>query len=148
MEKYYLEFLTEFSNCLEKYDSGMWSNWMKKSVELFKQKKDLSHFFRAFGGMGSLSDYYFDDTVATNILYVLEIITCELASYIKNNKNENIKILLNNEKYRYLSKKDITLNEQKQLDYIKYLIDNYELNNLQYIDEKYIINEAKINKGR
>lgn len=135
MEVYYLEFLKELSYCLDQYEESWWSNWMNKSIVLYEQNKDLSHFFSAFGGNSSFNDNSFSD-----IINVLTNITYGLACVLRDEKDTNVTAIMNKEKERYESLKEnqyLSDSEEKELKYLNYLLDNYELSNLQKITEHY-----------
>lgn len=141
MDKYYLEFLKELHYCLDYYEHSSWSNWIMKSIELFEIKRDLTHYFSAFGGMGSLNDRNYEETVATDVIDVLLMITSKIAYYIKEGKSCSVEDILkakqesynNNQRLRYDTER-----ENRQLDYINYLIDNYKFSNLHSINDEYI----------
>lgn len=147
MDEYYLEFLKELAYRLETYeDSTQWADWMKKSANKYVDSGDLEYFFRAFGGMGGFYDRYF---YYSNVTRELSDITCKIAKSLKENKDDNISSILEDEKQRFISfyeNQGITKYDSKELNYLNYLITNYKLGNLHDITEKY--NEEKVNKKR
>lgn len=147
MEECYLEFLKELAYCLETYeDSTQWADWMKKSANKYVDSGDLEYFFRAFSGLGGFYDRYF---YYSNVTRELSDITCKIAKSLKENKDDNISSILEDEKQRFISfyeNQGITKYDSKELNYLNYLITNYKLGNLHDITEKY--NEEKVNKKR
>lgn len=145
MDEYYLEFLKELAYRLETYeDSTQWADWMKKSANKYVDSGDLEYFFRAFSGLGGFYDRYF---YYSNVTRELSDITCKIAKSLKENKDDNISSILEDEKQRFISfyeNQGITKYDSKELNYLNYLITNYKLGNLHDITEKY--NEEKVNK--
>lgn len=135
MNKYYLEFLEELVYNLREYEDSSWSDWMQKSILLFQQNADLNYFFMAFGGMGSFNDNYFSSitTELTNITY-------KIATSLRDNRQDSILSIMDKEqKIRTYncSLKHATEFDQDCLNYINYLIENYNSENLHVITEKY-----------
>ncbi len=147
MEECYLEFLKELAYCLETYeDSTQWAFWMRTSAQKYVNSGDLEYFFRAFSGLGGFYDRYF---YYSNVTRELSDITCKIAKSLKENKDDNISSILEDEKQRFISfyeNQGITKYDSKELNYLNYLITNYKLGNLHDITEKY--NEEKVNKKR
>lgn len=135
MNKYYLEFLEELVYNLREYEDSSWSDWMQKSSLLFQQNADLNYFFRAFGGMGSFNDNYFSSitTELTNITY-------KIATSLRDNRQDSILSIMDKEQKKCIyncSLKHATEFDQDCLNYINYLIENYNSENLHVITEKY-----------
>lgn len=147
MDEYYLEFLKELAYRLETYeDSTQWAFWMRTSAQKYVNSGDLEYFFRAFSGLGGFYDRYF---YYSNVTRELSDITCKIAKSLKENKDDNISSILEDEKQRFISfyeNQGITKYDSKELNYLNYLITNYKLGNLHDITEKY--NEEKVNKKR
>lgn len=135
MNKYYLEFLEELAYNLREYEDSYWSDWMQKSSFLFQQNDDLNYFFRAFGSMGIFNDNYF-----SSITTELKNITYQIATSLRDNRQDSILSIMDKEQkictYN-CSLKHATEFEQDCLNYINYLIENYNLENLHVITEKY-----------
>lgn len=43
---------------LDKVGETRWRNWIRKDIELWRTRQDVSHHLSAYGGMGSLSDLW------------------------------------------------------------------------------------------
>ena len=96
--------------------------------------------------MGGFYDRYF---YYSNVTRELSDITCKIAKSLKENKDDNISSILEDEEQRFISfyeNQGITKYDSKELNYLNYLITNYKLGNLHDITEKY--NEEKVNKKR
>lgn len=135
MNKYYLEFLEELAYSLREYEDSYWSDWMQKSSLLFQQNNDLNYFLRAFGGMGSFNDNYF-----SSITTELKNITYQIATSLRDNRQDNILSIMDKEQKKCIyncSLKHATEVDQDCLNYINYLIENYNSENLHVITEKY-----------
>ena len=135
MNKYYLEFLEELVYNLREYEDSSWSDWMQKSILLFQQNADLNYFFRAFGGMGS-----FNDNCFSSITTELITITYEIATSLRDNRQDSILSIMDKEQKKCIYNcclKHATEFDQDCLNYINYLIENYNSENLHVITEKY-----------
>ena len=135
MDKYYLEFLEELVYSLREYENSFWSDWMQKSSLLFQEKADLNYFFSAFGGIGSFSDNCFS-SITTELI----TITYEIATSLRDNRQDSILSIMDKEQKRCTYNcrlEHATEFDQQCLDYINYLINNYNLENLHVITEKY-----------
>lgn len=135
MDKIYLEFLEELAYSLEEYENSYWSNWMHKSSLLFQQNADLNYFFGAFGGMGSFNDNFF-----SSITTELKTITYLIATSLRNNKPDSILSIIDEEQKRcaYNCSLEQAIEFDNQcLNYVNYLVNNYNLGNLHVITEKY-----------
>ena len=135
MNKYYLEFLEELVYNLREYEDSSWSDWMQKSILLFQQKADLNYFFSAFGGIGS-----FNDNCFSSITTELITITYEIATSLRDNRQDSILSIMDKEQKKCIYNcclKHATEFDQDCLNYINYLIENYNSENLHVITEKY-----------
>ena len=135
MNKYYLEFLEELVYNLREYEDSSWSDWMQKSILLFQQNADLNYFFSAFGGIGS-----FNDNCFSSITTELITITYEIATSLRDNRQDSILSIMDKEQKKCIYNcclKHATEFDQDCLNYINYLIENYNSENLHVITEKY-----------
>ena len=140
MDKYYLEFLDELVYSLRKYDDSKWSDWMYKSSLAFRQRAELNYFFSAFGGAGSFNDNYF-----SGITTELANITYKIASSLRDNRQDDIMSIIEVEQKRCINvcnMKYSTDYDNECLNYINYLINNYNLGNLHDITEEYRNNKC------
>ena len=140
MDKYYLEFLEELVYSLIEYENSFWSDWMQKSSLLFQQKADLNYFFSAFGGIGSFSDNCFS-SITTELI----TITYEIATSLRDNRQDDIMSIIEVEQKRCINvcnMKYSTDYDNECLNYINYLINNYNLGNLHDITEEYRNNKC------
>lgn len=108
---------------------------MHKSSLLFQQNADLNYFFGAFGGMGSFNDNFF-----SSITTELKTITYLIATSLHNNKPDSILSIIDEEQKRcaYNCSLEQAIEFDNQcLNYVNYLVNNYNLGNLHVITEKY-----------
>lgn len=127
MEKQFIEYCTCLTNQLESINEYKWAKQIHKSIEIFIKDKSLNDFYSNFGGIGSISDNFFDPITEE----LLEL-TYLIANTIKNNNNYNINTILNN---RLIKLKSYSKNNyyNQAATFIEYLINNYTEGNLELI---------------
>lgn len=143
MEKGYLEFLNALCDCLKK-DNTIWYEWMEKSKELYREKKDLSHFLSAFGGMGSFNDYSCENKNVDVMASVLKDITYSIANALNNEEQTRIEDILSKEYNRYIDNFNNGYGNDymsKKLEYLTYIVKNHNTSNLHDLNTSFLINK-------
>ena len=152
MKEIFLEYLNELIYMLKEYENGWWVDWMEKAYTKYHDENDIDKFLRAFGGMGSFHDTFFENDCTEYI----ETITSNMGYDIGQKGNTNVfKIISDIVKHDISWIKECTENNrdkhyyqknEKRLAFFSYLLENYVPGNLHEINTAYL--EQSRNKSR
>lgn len=144
MKKIFLEYLNELIYMLKEYENSWWAEWMEKAYIKYRDENDIDKFLRAFGGMGSFNDTFFENECTKYIKTITVNMGYDIGKNGYADVFEEIKKVLKIEESwirRCIEANKAQSSYQKAVNevaFYKYLLENYIPGNLHEITLKYL----------